>query len=157
MRKANIVSGIIGMAFSAFAFIQTLSFRQFLNVPVGPEFFPRRLAAGLFICSAVLVLQSIFKKSKDNKPAPTISPLDKGMQRLFLGIAIIIVYALCWEPMGFLIITPPALFAIMLLLGYRKYIAMSLFSLAVTAVVFSVFSYILNITMPLGLLQNVLY
>ena len=157
MKKANIIAGIIGMAFSAFAFYQTLSFRQFLNVPIGPEFFPRRLAAGLFICSGVLVLQSIFKKSKKDKPAPTISPLDKGMQRLFVGIAIIVVYALCWEPVGFIIVTPLAMFGMMFLLGFRKYFFMALFSLAATAVVFCVFSFILNITMPLGLLQDLLY
>ena len=157
MKKANIVSGIIGMAFSSFAFIQTLSFRQFLNVPVGPEFFPRRLAVGLFICSTVLVLQSLLKKTTNDKPAPTISPLDKNMQRLLLGIAIIIIYALCLEPVGFIIITPLAMFAIMLLLGFRKYLFMALFALAATAIVFSVFSYVLNITLPLGLLQDLLY
>ena len=157
MRKANIVSGIVGMAFSAFAFIQTLSFRRFPLVPVGPEFFPRRLAVGLFICSAVLVLQSFFKKNKDDKPAPTISPLDKGMQRLLLGVAIIIIYALCWEPLGFIIATPFGIFAIMFLLGFRKYLAMVLFSLGTTAVVFSIFDFVLNITMPLGLLQDLLY
>ena len=157
MSKANIIAGIIGMAFSAFAFFQTLSFRQFLNVPVGPEFFPRRLAVGLFICSAALVLQSLSKKNKNDKTAPTISPLDKNMQRLLLGIAIILVYALCWEPVGFIIATPLTMFVIMLLLGFRKYLYMALFSLAATAIVFSVFSYVLNITMPLGLLHDLLY
>ena len=157
MRKADIVAGLIGMAFSAFAFYQTLSFRQFLNVPIGPEFFPRRMAMGLFICSVVLVIQSILKKSKNDKPAPTISPLDRGMQRLFVGIAIIIAYALCWELLGFLIITPLAMFGMMLLLGFRKYIVMVIFSIGTTAAVFSIFSFILNIYMPLGLLQDLIF
>ena len=157
MRKANIVCGLVGMAFSAFAFYQTLSFRQFLNVPIGPEFFPRYVAAGLFICSFILILQSLKPGSKNDKPAPTISPLNKNMQRLFVGIAIIIVYAVCWELIGFLIITPFAMFAIMLLMGFRKYRSMVLFSLIMPVVVFGAFRIFLNVDMPLGLLEYVFY
>jgi len=144
------------MLFSGAAFIKTFSFRQFKNVPVGPEFFPRALAAGLFVCSAVLLIQAIFANPKKDKKAPTISPLDKGMQRLFAGIAIIIVYALCWEPVGFIIATPLAMAGMMLLLGYRKYLMMVIFSLATTIVVFGAFKVFLNVDMPLGLLESLL-
>ena len=157
MKNANIVCGLVGMAFSAYAFIRTLGFREFPLVPIGPEFFPRHLAIGLFICSAVLVIQSIAAKPKPNeKKAPTISPFDKGMQRLFAGIAIIVVYALLWEPVGFLIVTPLAMAAIMLLLGYRRYRMMVVFSLGTTLVIFGAFSFFLNVNMPLGILRGIL-
>ena len=156
MKKANIVCGLVGMTFSAAAFIKTLSFRQFQNVPIGPEFFPRYLAGGLFLCSLILVLQAVLAKSKKDKPAPTISPLDKGMQRLFAGIAIIFVYALCWEPVGFVIATPVAMAGMMFLLGYRKYLMMAIFSLATTIVVFGAFRFFLNVDMPLGILYGLL-
>ena len=156
MKKANIVCGLVGMAFSAAAFIKTLSFRQFKNVPVGPEFFPRYLAAGLFVCSTILLIQAIMANPKKDKKAPTISPLDKGMQRLFIGIAIIVVYALCWEPVGFLIATPLAMAGMMLLLGYRKYLMMVIFSLGTTIVVFGAFRIFLNVDMPMGLLESLL-
>ena len=156
MKKANLVSAIVGMAFSATAYILTLSFKQFKNVPVGPEFFPRYLATGLFICSAVLLIQAIRANPKKDKKAPTISPLDKGMQRLFAGIAIIIVYALFWEPVGFIIATPLAMVGMMILLGYRKYMMMIIFSLGTTVVVFGAFKVFLNVDMPLGLLEFLL-
>jgi putative tricarboxylic transport membrane protein len=156
VRKANIICGIVGMAFSATAFIITFSFRQFRNVPIGPEFFPRYLASGLFLCSAILVIQALLQKSKTDKPAPTISPLNKGMQRLFAGIGIILVYAFCWELLGFIIATPLAMFGMMLLLGFRKYRTMVLFSLGATLVVFSAFRFFLNVDMPLGFLEFVL-
>ena len=156
MKKANIVCGLVGMAFSAYAFIQTLGFRKFPLVPIGPEFFPRYLAAGLFICSAVLIIQALISKPKKVEKAPTISPLDKGMQRLFVGIAIIIVYAILWEPLGFLIATPLAMAAIMLLLGYRRYSMMVAFSLGTTLVIFGAFSFFLNVNMPLGILRGLL-
>jgi putative tricarboxylic transport membrane protein len=144
------------MAFSAAAFIKTLSFRQFKNVPIGPEFFPRYLAAGLFICSAILVIQALIINPEKNKKAPTISPLDKGMQRLFAGIAIIVAYAFCWEPVGFIISTPLAMAGMMLLLGYRRYLMMVIFSLGTTAVIFGAFRFFLSVDMPMGLLESLL-
>ena len=153
VKKANLVSALAGMAFSATAYIMTLSFKQFKNVPVGPEFFPRYLAAGLFICSVALLIQSLRANPKKDKKAPTISPLDKGMQRLFAGIGIIMVYALCWEPVGFIIATPLAMAGMMLLLGYRKYLMMVIFSLGTTLVVYGAFKIFLNVDMPLGLLE----
>ena len=142
------------MLFSAVAFIMTLSFRQFQNVPVGPEFFPRYLAAGLFICCLVLFLQQF--RYRDKRPAPVISLRDKGMQRLLKGGAIILVYALLWEVLGFVIVTPLAVFALMFLLGMRKYPAMIIFSLAAMLVIFSAFRFFLGVDMPLGLLDGLL-
>ena len=157
MKKANIACGLVGMAFSAYAFIQTLGFRKFPLVPIGPEFFPRYLSAGLFTCSLILIIQALLSKPKKNEAkAPTISPFDKGMQRLFVGIAIIIVYAICWEPVGFVIATPPAMIAIMLLLGYRRYVMMVIFSLGTTLVIFGAFRIFLNVNMPLGILRGIL-
>jgi len=156
MRKANMVCAIVGMLFSSAAFIMTLSFKQFQNVPIGPEFVPRYLAAGLFICSAVLFIQAVMANPNKDKKAPTISPFDKSMQRLFIGIAIIIVYALCWEPVGFVLSTPLAMAGMMFLLGYRRYKMMVIFSLATTLVVFGAFRFFLSVDMPLGLLESIL-
>ena len=154
MKKANMVCAVIGMLFSAGAFYMTLSFRQFQNVPVGPEFFPRYLASGLFICSLVLFLQQI--KSKDKQPAPEISPMGKNIQRVLLGGLIFLVYSFLWETVGFLIISPPAMFAIMFILGKRKYLFMIIFSFASTIIVFWAFRFFLRIDMPLGLLYGLL-
>jgi putative tricarboxylic transport membrane protein len=143
------------MLFSATAFIMTLFFKELQNVPVGPEFFPRYLASGLFICSLVLLIQQMKAGLKD-RPAPTISLKDKGMQRLLAGAAIIVVYALLWEVLGFIIATPLALFALMFLLGLRRYPAMIIFSFGAMLVVFGAFRFFLSIDMPLGILYGLL-
>ena len=154
MNKGNKVCAIIGMLFSAVAFIKTLSFKQFLNVPVGPEFFPRFLTIGLFICSLVLFLQQF--KSKDKRPNPVPGLRDIGLQRLIKGALLVLAYALLWEPVGFIIITPIAAFTFMFILGHKKYLSMVLFSIGATAVVFFVFRFFLNVEMPLGLLYGLL-
>ena len=156
MKKANIVAAIIGMGFSVGVFIVTLGFRKFRNVPVGPEFFPRWLAIGLFACSVALLVQALKTRPASDKPAPTLSLFDKGMQRLLLGLAIIVVYALTWKFLGFIISTPVVLFALMFLLGLRKYPAMAAFSFGAMIVIFCAFRYLLGIDMPLGLLYGII-
>ena len=156
MRKANFFAALIGMGFSAVVFIMTLSFKQFKNVPVGPEFFPRWLAIGLFVCSVVLLVQATRTKPANDRGAPTLSFLDKGMQRLFVGIAIIVVYAFSWNFLGFIIMTPFAIFALMFVLGLRRYRAMIAFSFGAMIVIFCAFRYLLGIDMPLGILYGIL-
>jgi putative tricarboxylic transport membrane protein len=156
VKKANTVCAIIAMAISLLAFIKTFGFKQFKNIPIGPEFFPRYLACGLFICSVALLLQARRADPIADKPAPPISLKNKGMQRLLAGIAIIIVYALSWEVLGFVIATPLALFALMFLLGLRRYLLMLIFSLGAMVVIFGAFRYFLNIDMPLGFLDGMM-
>jgi putative tricarboxylic transport membrane protein len=153
MKKANIVCALVGMIFSAGVFVATLGFKQFKNVPVGPEFFPRWLAAGLFICCLALLVISLGKRN--DSPAPSISPFDKGIQRLLIGLVIVIAYAACWEPVGFIIITPVAVFALMFLLGKREYLSMVLMAAGSTAVIFCAFRFLLGIDMPMGLLSAI--
>lgn len=155
MRIANIIAAIVGMLFSGAAFIKTLTFKQFKNVPVGPEFFPRALAVALFICCLILLITSIF--SKDKSEAPTLSLKNKDMQKALIGLGIIVVYALLWNVLGFIIATPLAIFAMTFLLGKRNYKMMIIVSIAATAVIFCAFKFILGIEMPMGILEDVIY
>ncbi|MDR0386874.1 MAG: tripartite tricarboxylate transporter TctB family protein [Treponema sp.] len=154
MKKANIAAAVIGMGFSSAAFIVTLGFKKFKNVPIGPEFFPRWLAIGLFVCSGVLLIQALRVKPGHDEPAPTLSPLDRGMRRLLIGAAIIVVYAVSWNFLGFLVATPLGIFALMFLLGLRRYRVMIIFSLSAMLVIFCAFRYLLGINMPMGLLDG---
>lgn len=153
MKKANIIAAIIMMLFSGTAFILTFTFKQFKNVPVGPEFFPRYLSIGMFICCAVLLLQNLKATKDNNYPAKTLSLKDKGMQKMLIGVGIVLIYALLWNVLGFLIISPFALFAMMYLVEMRKYLKMGIVSIVATIVVFVVFKFILGIEMPMGILE----
>ena len=156
MRKANIIAAIIGIGFSSGIFIMTLGFRRFRNVPIGPEFFPRWLAIGLFVSSAALLVQALITKPSGDRKAPTLSVFDKGMQRLLIGIGIIILYAFLWNSIGFIIATPFGLFAIMCILGLRRFPVMIVFSIGATIVIFCAFRYLLGIDMPLGILYGII-
>ena len=156
MKKANIVAALVGMGLSAAVFIATLGFRKFRNVPIGPEFFPRWLAIGLFVCSVALLIQALRTRREDDGPAPTLSIFDKGIQRLLAGLGIIALYAFLWDSLGFIIATPLGLFGLMFLLGLRRYRVMIAFSFGAMIVIFCAFRYLLGIDMPLGFLYGIL-
>ena len=154
MKKANIISAVIGMIVSAAAFGYTFTFKQFKNVPVGPEFFPRVLATALFIFCALLLLTNLKTSESNKKSAPTMSLKNRGMQKALAGLAIVVIYALLWEVLGFLIITPIAIFLMTLLLGKREYIKMTVIAIGASAIVFIAFKYLLGIQMPLGFMEE---
>lgn len=157
MRKANIVSAVIGMLISGVAFRYTFTFKKFKNVPVGPEFFPRALAVALFICCLILLVQNVIllvKNSTDDKKAPTLSLKDHGIQKALIGLLIIILFAVLWNYLGFLIVTPLAIFGMIRLLGKKTYILNAIVSVGATILIFIVFKFLLGITMPLGFMEN---
>lgn len=157
MRKANIISAVIGMIVSGSAFAYTFTFKKFKNVAVGPEFFPRGLAVLLFICCLVLFIQNlipVLKNLPGDKKAPTMSLRDRGMQKALLGLLIIVVFAVLWNFLGFLIVTPLAVYAMILLLGKKTYVLNAIVSVGITILVFLTFKFLLGITMPLGIMEN---
>lgn len=153
MKKANIISAIIGMAFSLICFLDTFTFKQFKNVPVGPEAFPRALAVGLFLCCLALLVTNLKTTEANKAPAPTLSLKDAWIRNALLALVVITVYALLWEPVGFLIVTPFALFALIYLMGKRQWRLMIIVSVAAPIVVWALFRYLLGITLPMGVLE----
>ncbi len=157
MRKANIISALIGMIVSGAAFGYTFTFKKFKNVAVGPEFFPRILAMLLFACCLILFVQNLIpllRNAGDGKKAPTLSLRDKNMQKALLGLLIIVAFAILWNFLGFLIVTPLAVFAMILLLGKKSYLMNAIVAAGITILIFFAFKFLLGITMPLGFMEN---
>lgn len=164
MKKANIIAGIIGMLFSGYAWAYTYKFKQFKNVPVGPEFWPRALAIGLFFLCALLVAVNVISvvRHGDKTKAPTLNIFAKteegrNLRKMLLAVAVTVLLAFLWQYIGFLIATPIAVFFLQWLLGNRKWKSMVIYSVAVTAVVFCVFRFLLGISMPLGFMEYWFY
>ena len=153
MRKANLASAIIGMAFSLICFGMTFSFKQFKNVPVGPEVFPRALAIALFLCCLVLFLHNLRTTEENKQSAPTLSLKDEYIRHALVATLAIVVYAMLWEPVGFLVVTPFVLFFLIYLMGKRDWAKMAIVSVIMPIVAWGVFRYLLGITLPMGVLD----
>lgn len=110
---------------------------------VGPETFPT-------ILSVVLVAGSIYLMVKPDPDAQW--PLGKTALELVVSLAVLVVYAMLLEPLGFVISTTLAVGTLSWRMGapLRRAFVIGLVS---AVVVFVLFNYGLDLNLPAGLLE----
>ena len=150
MKRADIIAGILGIALCFLIFYITTSFPKDQVVLVGPAFFPRLIAAGLGIFSAILMLSAYTRKHLETNSG--FSFKDRGIQRGIISVGSTVIYCLFFEYLGFITCTIIYLIFLMLLLKDRQYIQIVITSITVTITVFFIFKVLLNITLPMGTL-----
>ena len=70
MKKANVVTGIIFLALSIFAYVESLGMTSMLMTDsLGPSFWPKCLSVVMGSLSIVLILQGLFSK-KETRSSP---------------------------------------------------------------------------------------
>lgn len=110
---------------------------------IGPETFPTLLAIVLALASAYLVA----------RPDPDAQwPRGSTAAEILLSIAILVVYSLLLEPLGFVIATTLAVGALCWRMGARPVPAL-LTGLIGAIVVFFLFNNLLDLSLPAGLLE----
>ncbi|MAA64340.1 MAG: tricarboxylic transporter [Alteromonadaceae bacterium] len=110
---------------------------------VGPETFPTLLAVVLGLSSVYLIL----------KPDPdTKWPMGRTGAEILLSIVILALYAFLLEPLGFVISTTLAVSALCWRMGARP-VSAFLTGLISAVVVFVLFNYALELSLPAGLLE----
>ncbi|MDP1537385.1 MAG: tripartite tricarboxylate transporter TctB family protein [Burkholderiales bacterium] len=111
---------------------------------IGPAFFPRLLTVLGILLGILLFVQGapVAKKDKAGDESSDITAL--------VPAAMLLAYALVFEPLGFLLATPLFLVITFRYLGHPSWAGIFGYSAAVTAVVFGLFQYLLDIRLPLG-------
>ncbi len=154
MKLADIISGMIGILIGAYVMIKCQSYPEDFVMKIGPAFFPEILAGGLILFSALLILQALLGKSIGD--VERISIRQKGIQRVLLALAGMIVYCAVLKPAGFIIATVPLIMFFMFLLGNRKTVQYVWVPVAITLAVYLVFEKVLILSLPAGLLSSIL-
>jgi putative tricarboxylic transport membrane protein len=154
VKRADIISGTIGILIGAYVFIKCQSYPEDFVMKIGPAFFPEILAGGLIVFSALLILQALLGKSIGD--FQKLSIREKGAQRILLSIAVMIVYCAVLKPVGFIIATIPFIMFFMFLLGNRKKLQFVWVPVAITFSVYFVFEKLLVLSLPSGLLSFIL-
>lgn len=111
---------------------------------IGPAFFPRLLTVLGILLGILLFVQGVpgTKKERLAGEGSDITAL--------VPAAMLLAYALVFEPLGFLLATPLFLVITFRYLGHPSWAGIFGYSAAVTAVVFVLFKYLLDIRLPLG-------
>ena len=112
--------------------------RRLVNIPDRRELRHRR-------CAAILLYRTWKLTPEKNTP---IDLFSSGPKRAYISMAILVVYVFLLEPLGFIIATTLLEFIFIRWFSKKGYVVSFLISAAVTAVVFGIFQFVLNV--PVG-------
>jgi putative tricarboxylic transport membrane protein len=154
MKKADIVGGIVGILIGVFALIEGQKMPADVVMGIGPSFFPNFLAGFLILFSAILLGNALRGKSKGEVEPFRLS--DKGAQRGLITLAAGIVYCILFEPLGFIPTSIVFLIFMALLLGKRSALALAAAPALITVGTWLVFEKVLNLSLPPGVLADIL-
>ncbi|NTV59338.1 MAG: tripartite tricarboxylate transporter TctB family protein [Deltaproteobacteria bacterium] len=113
----------------------------------GPGFLPFGLAIILIGLSIALIAKS-WKKEEQSVP---FWP-ERGWVRPVLGVGVFLLYALLLPPLGFVFTTFFFLIFWMWIIERIRWVTILPISIGVTAVLFLIFSYFLEVPLPAGFL-----
>ena len=154
MKKADIVGGLIGILIGIYAIWEGTKMPEDLVMKIGPSFFPNILAGFLILFSATLIINALRGKSKGEVAPLKLS--DKGVQRGLITLIATIVFCVALDPLGFIPTAIVFLVFMMLIMGNRKPLQITIAPPLVTLAIWLVFEKVLNLSMPAGILADIL-
>lgn len=154
MKKADIISGLIGIAIGAYVLLSAMNFPKDLIMKIGPGFYPSFLAGGIIICSLVLIIKAFIGQSIGEYDPITLK--NSGIRRVSISIAVIIIYCALLDLLGFIIATIPFIIIFMRMFGKHRIWEYAAVSIGITAGTYLVFEKVLLLTLPAGLLRIIL-
>ena len=111
----------------------------------GPGLWPIAISVVMLACAAILVLKTMkMDPEKDTK----IELFSTGSKRVYITMAILFVYVLLLEFLGFLIATVILEFVFIQWFAKKKPWITAIISVAITVVIYCVFQFVLNV--PIG-------
>lgn len=154
MRKGNYVLAALCIAASVLiiAISSTYPTAKAYGTGVpGPGLWPMAISIVLLICSVLLIYRTKKMPAGEDQP---IDMFSQGPKRAYAAMAILIVYVLVLEPLGFLISTTILETIFIKWFSKKSFVVSLLIAAVATGVVFAVFQYVLNVPVgSFGLLQ----
>jgi len=164
MAKADIVFGIIFAVLSIIFYIGTLSFPKF-SIGINPKVYPLIIIISTFALSVTLMVQGILKLKKEKLPRATAKtsteksssersstevtlPRGKTALKLIVLAIVMLAYAIGFEPLGYIIVTPLLMAFTMYLFGERKPLRIIAVSVLVSVTLYWVFRTVFRVPLP---------
>ena len=148
MKKGNLILAalciLLGIGVIAVSSTYPTAESYGTGVP-GPGLWPMAIAIVLLACSAMLLYNTWRMKPEKNTDIDIFGP---GPKRAYISMAILVVYVLLLEPLGFIIATTILEFIFIRWFSKKSYVVSFVIAAAVTAVVYGIFQFVLNV--PVG-------
>ncbi|NUB15458.1 tripartite tricarboxylate transporter TctB family protein [Azospirillum brasilense] len=153
-RSADLFAGAVVAAVAVAAIVVSGGFPTMagLDTDVGPARFPIIYAGALLVLSAILVIGRLMpKRGAPAAPAEPQAPAEAfRFHRVAIGVVATAVYIYMLSLIGYLPTTVVFLIGMMRLMGMRSWVRAPIIAVAVTAFLYLVFLYALQIPLPDG-------
>lgn len=116
---------------------------------VSAAFFPTIVAAVMIVCSLFMLIKAIIKPKQYEALTPE---MKRGYLRGLLTILVSFLYVLAFKPVGYILSSMLAVFALMVIFGNRKWLLMCIITIVFPVLLYVAFRYGLNIKLPVGIL-----
>lgn len=153
-RSADLFAGAVVAVVAVAAIVVSGGFPTMagLDTDVGPARFPIIYAGALLVLSAILVIGRLMpKRGALAEPAEPQAPAEVfRFHRVAIGVVATAVYIYMLSLIGYLPTTVVFLIGMMRLMGMRSWVRAPIIAVAVTAFLYLVFLYALQIPLPDG-------
>ena len=151
MKKANVVTGIIFLALSIFAYVESMGMTsKLMTDQLGPSFWPECLSVVMGIFSIILILQGIFSK-KENRGSPFAFRTEGFKRMVLVSLTLIATGAIIYFLgiyIGIIFMLPLC----MLIHGERNVKILAGLTAAICVFVWLTFDVALRVPLPMGTL-----
>ena len=149
MQKAEVIAGVLVLAFGAALLVGAMRFALFLDGVPGPGFLPLLISFGVVASGAVLITGAIRGTVRTEDPrwaAPA------GWRRVGYLLAAMTVSFLLLEELGFLIVTTLFMGAMIYALGERSWRMLATVPVLAAIALYVVFAVWLRVPLPKGII-----
>jgi putative tricarboxylic transport membrane protein len=155
MRVSDVISGALVVLLAVAMAAYTTSFPPFPGQKYGPSLFPRILGAGLLLCGILLILRGR-RDQRRGRPFASIADSYKsrqGWMGVLLILAVVFLYILASNPLGFVPTALIGVFALLVWFGVSLPRALVISVVAILTVDWF-FGWLFRVPLPLGILPN---
>jgi putative tricarboxylic transport membrane protein len=157
VRANDIISGLVLIILALAMMALTIDFPAFPGQKYGPSLFPRILGTGVIICGALIIMNGV-RARRAGAPWVEIAPWVYEPWRVgsfLLTLAMVLLYILVADTVGFILIALVFLGSLFLWLGVRPVTAV-LTAVITTIAIQYFFGTLLRVPLPRGWLTNVM-
>ena len=147
-KKKSLLTSVLFLAFGVFLFIESLGVKHMMKNDVGSGFFPKVIAIAIIAVAAIRFIMALREKETENKAS------DSDMLGGWLTVALIGLYVIAFNTVGFIISTIIYLFAQILVLTpkeKRNWITISIISIVAPFALYTLFTHVISSPLPKGL------
>jgi putative tricarboxylic transport membrane protein len=148
------VFGVVLLALGIAVLWHVQAFPKIPGQNVGPALFPGSIAGGLIVCAVLLIISGI--RSRPGVPWYEALPWVRSPRHVAAFAALVlstIAYIFLSTPVGFLIIAPLGLAAMLVAFGVRRRTAIVV-AIVGTIVIWYAFYKLLRVPLPWGVLER---